>query len=252
MTTLLLKLIPILKNLIFLLKPNLLFGFLKNPLLFISNTLSLSKWISDQSNNKIFNDYFSLKRDYRKRYDLYKYLNKEFNLNNAEINYFEFGVSDGSSFKWWVNSNSNIESKFYGFDTFTGLPEDWGITFTKGEMSAEIPILKDNRATFTKGLFQETLPDFFKNFKSNKNKRNIFHMDADLFSSTIFSLSMIAPIIKINDIILFDEFNVPNHEFFAYKIFTESFYIKTKLIGAVNNYYQVAMICTEIPKKIIK
>ena len=42
------------------------------------------------------------------------------------------------------------------------------------------------------------------------------------------------------DILFFDEFNVPDHEFFAFRIFTESWYIKTKLIGAVNNYLQTA------------
>ena len=35
-----------------------------------------------------------------------------------------------------------------------------------------------------------------------------------------------------------------NHEFFALKTFTEAFYMQTALIGAVNNYYQVALIVT--------
>ena len=39
------------------------------------------------------------------------------------------------------------------------------------------------------------------------------------------------------DIILFDEFNVPNHEYSVFKIFNESLYIDFELIGAVNNYY---------------
>ena len=42
---------------------------------------------------------------------------------------------------------------------------------------------------------------------------------------------------KSGDIILFDEFNVPNHEYSVFKIFNESFYIDFELIGAVNNYY---------------
>ena len=67
-------------------------------------------------------------------------------------------------------------------------------------------------------------------------------MDADLFSSTIFVLSQLYPFLNKGDIILFDEFNVANHEFFAYKIFTESFYVKMKLVGAQNNFYQTAFV----------
>ncbi|MDR2886523.1 MAG: hypothetical protein LBV26_00725 [Bacteroidales bacterium] len=51
-----------------------------------------------------------------------------------------------------------------------------------------------------------------------------------------------APHLNAGDILFFDEFNVPNHEFLAFKIFTESYYVKTKLIGAVNNYYQTAFV----------
>jgi hypothetical protein len=52
---------------------------------------------------------------------------------------------------------------------------------------------------------------------------------------------MLFPYLKKGDILFFDEFNVPNHEFQALKIFTETFYVSTELIGAVNNYYQVAV-----------
>jgi len=245
---LLLKSIALLKNVIFLIRPNLFLGFLRSPSLFFSNVLSLTKWISEQSKDGIFNDYFTFKRDYLKRYKLYENIVAKNNLSTEAIDYIEFGVSDGSSFKWWVNSNSNPNSKFYGFDTFEGLPEDWGFTYDKGEMSAPIPKINDLRAEFVKGLFQETVPDFITNHKLKSEKKKIIHCDADLFSSTLYALSMISPFIQVGDIILFDEFNVPNHEFLAYKIFTRTFYIKTKLIGAVNNYYQVAMVVTEVPK----
>jgi hypothetical protein len=40
---------------------------------------------------------------------------------------------------------------------------------------------------------------------------------------------------------MFDEFNVPNHEFFAFDIFVKSYYIKYEVLGGVNNYYQTAI-----------
>jgi len=42
--------------------------------------------------------------------------------------------------------------------------------------------------------------------------------------------------LKTGDIIFFDEFCVPTHEFLAVKNFTESYYINLKPIGASNNY----------------
>jgi O-methyltransferase len=50
-----------------------------------------------------------------------------------------------------------------------------------------------------------------------------------------------APYLREGDIILFDEFNIPNHEFAAWNDFIRSYYIKYEVIGAVNNFYQIAI-----------
>ncbi len=95
---------------------------------------------------------------------------------------------------------------FAGFDTFEGLPEDWG-TFKKGEMSFSIPQINDQRAEFMKGLFQDTLlPYLDKKGSSLVNGTNIIHLDADLFSSTIFVLTQLYKYLKKGDILFFDEF----------------------------------------------
>jgi hypothetical protein len=204
----------------------------------------LSKWIREIPVPE-FNDYYSKHHDYNKRYDLYQNLIHSEQLN--AIYYLEFGVARGHSFKWWVQNNIHKKSRFVGFDTFTGLPEDWGY-FKKGEMSSEgkIPDIDDNRCMFIPGIFQKTLPSFLTNYHSDLRK--VVHLDADIYSSTLYVLSMIAPYLKMGDILIFDEFNVPLHEFRAYSDFTSSFLIKTKLIGAVNNYYQVAFRIEETVK----
>ncbi|MFZ4398568.1 MAG: class I SAM-dependent methyltransferase [Bacteroidales bacterium] len=238
------KIITYLKGLTLLMKPHLYLGWLKNPFLMMSNTLSLTKWIAQQDKTNIFNDFYSLKRDHAKRYNLYQYVIDKLSLKEESIDYFEFGVCAGESIKWWVANTLNKDNRFYGFDTFEGLPEDWG-TFRKGDMNANIPIIEDTRVQFIQGLFQDSVPEFLSDFPINNGKRKIIHMDADLFSSTLFALSSMYPYLRKGDILFFDEFNVPNHEFFAFKCFCDSYYVKTKLIGAVNNYYQVALLITD-------
>ena len=65
-------------------------------------------------------------------------------------------------------------------------------------------------------------------------------MDADLYSATLYALTSLAPYLKKGDIIFFDEFVVPTHEFKAYSDFIQSYYINLELIAAANNYYFVA------------
>jgi hypothetical protein len=195
-----------------------------------------SKWIN--SNKSVeFND-FPGKWNYFKRYDLYKWvINKEDLL--GQINYMEFGVASGESFKWFLKQNKNEQSKFYGFDTFDGLPEDYG-PYKKGAFSTQNkpPEINDNRGTFFTGLFQQTLPPFLKHL--DNSARNVIMLDADLYSATLYALSSLAPFLKKGDIIFFDEFAVPTHEFKAYLDFTQSYYVNLELIAATNNYYFTA------------
>ncbi len=105
----------------------------------------------------------------------------------------------------------------------------------------------DNRASFYKGLFQHTLIPFLEKYENGKKK--LIHLDADLFSSTLFTLSQLYRYLKAGDILLFDEFAVPQHEFLAFKIFTESFYVDYEVIGAANNYLFVAIkIMPDVPE----
>ncbi|HUR11479.1 MAG TPA: class I SAM-dependent methyltransferase [Flavitalea sp.] len=194
-----------------------------------------SQWASSQ--NPAINDFWS-KWDYNKRYPFYEKIINMAALDGA-IRYLEFGVATGKSFQWWLQQNRHPDSTFDGFDTFDGLPEDWG-PYKKGSFGTnyELPQTNDPRAHFHKGLFQQTLPVFLKNF--TPAKRLVLMMDADLFSATLYVLTSMAPFLKKGDIILFDEFVVPTHEFMAYYHFIQSYYIDMELIGAANNYYFAA------------
>lgn len=192
-----------------------------------------SKWIN-QHKQLPYNDFYSGNRNRDKRLGLYQFLLDQF-VRQQPINYLEFGVANGGSFYWWLKQHTHPDSRFHGFDTFSGLPEDWG-SFKKGDMNNGNEVLKtdDKRVSFYQGLFQQTLPGFVKEF--DNRKLTVIHLDADLYSSTLFTLSTLAPCLKKGDLIFFDEFCVPTHEFMAFINFTESYYINLKPVAASNNY----------------
>lgn len=186
-----------------------------------------------------FDDFYNKKVKYENRFALHEHIFQTEKLE-GEINYLEFGVADGISFKWWINKNKNSNSKFIGFDTFTGLPDDFGVMKKKDyDTKGILPDVNDPRADFRAGMFQNSLPRFLNEF--NFDKRTVLHMDADLYSSTLFVLTVFAFKLKKNDIIIFDEFGVPTHEFRAFNDFFDSYMIKYKILGAINNYLQLAI-----------
>jgi hypothetical protein len=197
----------------------------------------LSAWIA--KNRKIAYNDFPSKWTYEKRYPLYKWVLDTEKLTQIPVNYLEFGVAQGRSMQWYVEQNSNPASRFYGFDTFTGLPEDYG-PYKKGYFNSnqEQPKINDTRVSFYQGLFQQTLPGFLPQL--DNTRRNIIMLDADLYSATLYVLSSVAHLLKDGDIVFFDEFSVPTHEFKAYLDFLSAYYINLELIGAANNYYFVA------------
>ena len=220
------------KNLLLKASIHKVFPFLIRPALLISNTLKLSKWIGEHVNERNKN---AIKFAHREDHYAHIY-NAE--VHNKEICYLEFGVFKGDSINWWIKENTNPNSSFYGFDTFEGLPEKWG-NYTKGDFYSNIPNIVDERLKFIKGLFQDTLHGFLKEVKLNKLL--IIHLDADLFSSTLFVLTSLAPFLKKGDVILFDEFNVPNDEFSAFEIFCRSYYINYELLSATRNFFQLGI-----------
>lgn len=205
---------------------------------FLGHLAELSKFINKHKNIS-YSDFYCSKFDYKKREALFDYVIKKEELD-ANIDYLEFGVSKGNSLRWWSNRLKNKNARFFGFDTFSGLPEDWG-PFKAGDMSNgnKIPVINDNRIKFFEGLFQQTFIPFLATYH-NKSKK-IIHLDADLYSATLYILTLITPILKPGDIIFFDEFNVPMHEYKAFSEWASSFYINYEIIGAANNFYQIAV-----------
>lgn len=235
------RLIALAKGIFFFIRPGAYLGFLATPLIFIGNSLKLSKWVTEQRRKGTgFDDFFQVRRHYDKRFTLHKHVVETQAMEAEKIDYLEFGVAGGTSLRWWLKENTNPDSRFFGFDTFEGLPEDWGM-FKKGEMGPGSLLFEDERCRLVKGLFQETVPHFMGSTVFDSTTRKVLHLDADLFSSTLFVLMSFASLLKAGDVLIFDEFCVPNHEFLAFDIFTRIHGVHYEFLGAVNNYLQVAM-----------
>src|SRR5664280_2412353 len=59
---------------------------------------------------------------YQTRLELHRFVQSR---ETGPIDYMEFGVFQGESLRWWCEANSHAESRFFGFDSFEGLPEAW-------------------------------------------------------------------------------------------------------------------------------
>ena len=216
-------------------KIRLIIYFLRIPYFYsidyILQFLKFSHWIKKNKNQ--------FKKTFKKRIELYYFLNKQF-IKNNKITYLEFGVANGNSFKQWLNLNLNKKSVFFGFDTFTGLPENYDNPFynlAKGNFSqnGKFPKIRDRRHKFFRGLIQKTLPIFLKNF--NKPNYLVVNVDVDLYTATLFILCNLKDYIPKNNIFIFDEFATGIHEFRAFKDFIDSYGVKYKLIASSNDCY---------------
>lgn len=148
--------------------------------------------------------------------------------------WLEFGVCSGRTINLISRSTPN---KIFGFDSFYGLPEDWGTHQLKGTYDKQgiLPIVNENVELIV-GLFQETLDDFLLNHP-NKNV-SYLHLDADLYSSTKFVLDKLADRIVSGTVISFDEiYNYPefkDHEIKAWVEFSNENKISSEWIIRTN------------------
>jgi Methyltransferase domain len=154
--------------------------------------------------------------------------------------YLEFGVFRGDSLRCWSKLLLHAETKFIGFDSFEGLPENWRMAAGKStfDLKGMLPKFDDARITLVKGWFSNTLPPFLTSFAAPSNL--IIHMDADIYSSTIFVLNQLIPYIKIGTILIFDEFFDRDHELRALEEFTDQTHMGLECIGVTATLTQVA------------
>ena len=93
--------------------------------------------------------------------------------------------------------------------------------------------MTDPRASFVKGWFQDTLPDFLRTHPISGTV--LVHFDADLYSSTLFLLTTLWHYVP-NYYFMFDEF-MPD-ELVAFYDFIAAYPVKFEFTGATLDEHQ--------------
>jgi hypothetical protein len=137
-------------------------------------------------------------------------------IADQRVLYLEFGVWRGDVIRYWAGRLRNPASRLHGFDSFDGLPDDWGKT-KKGAFSTggRIPEIADPRVRFFKGWFEQTLPVY----ELPERDVLVVNIDADLYSSAKYVLGMLKQHVAVGSYLYFDELCVRYDELRAFKEF---------------------------------
>ncbi len=132
-------------------------------------------------------------------------------------------------------------ANFFGFDCFTGLPEDWNSNYKRGhfDTGGRMPKTVDSRVEFVVGMFQQTLPKFILNFKTNN--KIVVHLDCDLYSSALYCLTKLDAVLPTGTVLIFDEFGDVLHEFRALNDYISSYRREVKVICSHDDFFTIAV-----------
>ena len=162
---------------------------------------------------KAFNLYSEKERIMQHAFTVVKY-------GNVVGDYLEFGVWKGNSFitAYKTAKSMGLNSmRFYGFDSFQGLPEtsgiDMGSVFKQGDFVCTEEQFKGNlrhakvdmdKVVIVNGWFDKVLNSELRN-SLDVFKASVILIDSDLYSSARFALDFITPFVQDGTIVLFDD-----------------------------------------------
>lgn len=155
----------------------------------------------------------------------------------------EFGVYKGEMLRRLAAFFDDQE--VFGFDSFKGLPTDWGEMLPKDHFCLDsIPQFEERNIELRIGLFQDTLPIFQEDIGSKKIK--FAHVDCDLYSSTSTVLQTLKNNFTAGSIILFDEYynykGWMDHEYRAFQELVEQNDLRYEYVGIRNAMVAVRLL----------
>jgi O-methyltransferase len=202
----------------------------------VLNYLYIGWWMRDRG--------FTIPARYSGREELYQHLAPKV---EEPLSYLEFGVFRGTSMRRWSKIFKHPETTMSGFDSFEGLPETWRMAADKStfDVKGELPRIDDPRVRFFKGWFQDTVPAYLEEFPPKKSL--VLHLDADLYSSTIYILNLLKDRLQPGVLLVFDELFDREHELKALEEFINENHIGLECVGATRALTQVAFRVTSPP-----
>lgn len=162
----------------------------------------------------------------------------------------EFGVATGTTLAIIVENLA--DRNVYGFDVFTGLPEDWRTGFTSGtfrqDTLPEVP-----GAELVVGLFEDTLPGFLAD---QPGPVALLHVDSDLYGAAVTVFDQVGSRLVEGSVIVFDEyFNYPGWQHGEHAAWTE-FAGRTgtefEYLGYTFDHEQLVIQVTRAPQSIVE
>ena len=171
-----------------------------------------------------------------RRFSDYKKIMSEISKNRVIGDYFEFGVYKGRSLIlfYYLAKKMGMRIRFFGFDSFAGLPESEGKVFHKGQFSFSQESLKKylekvgvtNNIFLIKGYYSQSLKkELFTHYKLEK--ASVIHIDCDLYISTKEVLNFIEPLLQNGTILIFDDWgSFGNNDSLGQKRAFQEFHIK--------------------------
>jgi hypothetical protein len=178
-----------------------------------NNTITIPITVNQSRQSKNFDEWSCL--SLRQCFDSYSsrwVLDTALTQSNVQRDgyWLEFGVGNGNSLRNIVkNADKDIKNiSIVGFDSFEGLPEDWSTIEKKGAFKQDkLPDCPG--AKLVVGWYDKSLVPWLDSLKT-KPKITFLHMDCDLYSSTKYVLSKVAPFLVPGTIIVFDELTTYN------------------------------------------
>lgn len=148
----------------------------------------------------------------------------------------EFGVFHGKSIRL-ISEMVGLNNPVDGFDTFTGIPEQWGEE-EAGSYTAsnEIPERVPENVRFHVGLFADTLPGYVASLPPPEDLPvRLVNIDCDLYQGTKEILQYLSNRIGPGSVLIFDEYLMtptwPEDEYKAFQEACEKFGWEYEYLG---------------------
>jgi hypothetical protein len=144
----------------------------------------------------------------------------------------EFGVYRGETLRLLARALGPGRG-VAGFDSFEGLPEDWGDLLPQGHFRTAIPTFaSEPNVRLVVGRIEDTLPRFLERETA---PFALVHVDCDLYATTRFVLERVLPRMSRGGLVVFDEYygypSWADHEHRAWREVRETAPLSTRPVA---------------------